>query len=84
MSERPLSLNDQLANAVAAVAVANDRLARTADITAQARREETAALNELNRAQKHFDDLVATVKKSAPHGSDWRRPASFPTNANDL
>jgi len=33
---------------------------------------ETDALNRVNEAQKHFDSLVAQVKKSAPRGSDWR------------
>ena len=29
------------------------------------------ATNELNRAQKEFDTIVAAIKKAAPHGSNW-------------
>jgi hypothetical protein len=72
------SLNTQLANAVAAVAVANDRLAAMRDSLAAAQREETTAINKVNEAQKHFDDLVAMVKKSAPRNTDWRRPVGMP------
>lgn len=74
MTERPQNLNTQLANAVAAVASAQDYLARMRELTASARREETDALNKVNEAQRHFDELVAMVKKSAPRESDWRRP----------
>lgn len=67
------SLNTQLANAVAAVAVANDRLAHMRSLADQARREETTALNNANEAQRHFDELVALVKKSAPRDTGWKR-----------
>lgn len=76
MSEKPESLNTQLANAVAAVAVANDRLVHTSRLTDHARREETFARNKVNEAQKHFDDLVDMVKKSAPRDTDWKRSGS--------
>lgn len=78
MSGQPESLNTQLFNAVAAVAAANDRHARMREMTAQALREETAALNALNEAQARFDGLVAEVKKSAPRDSDWKRPRGVP------
>ena len=39
--------------------------------TADARREETRALNELNEVQREFDQTVNRLKKSAPTGSDW-------------
>ncbi len=71
-----LSLNTQLANAVAAVASAQDYLHRMSDLTAAARRNETDALNKVNEAQRYFDALVAEVKKSAPRDTDWRRPAA--------
>lgn len=76
MSEIPKtpSLNTQLANAVAAVAAAQDYLERMSTLAASARRDETDALNKVNEAQRHFDALVAEVKKSAPRDTDWRRP----------
>ena len=80
MSEIPTSpnLNTQLANAVAAVARAQDHLQLMQDQVARARREECAALNKANDAQRHFDALVALVKKSALKDTDWRRPAGMP------
>lgn len=75
------SLNTQLANAVAECAVANDRLAVMRERLCEARREETEAINKVNEAQKHFDELVALVKKSAPYSTDWRRPKSEPAEA---
>jgi len=67
------SLNNDLANAVAALATANDRL-RTAQARASsARGEETEATNAANEAQKSFDALVTMVKKTAPPGTDWTR-----------
>ena len=76
MSDIPKSpsLNTQLANAVAAVASAQDYLRLKTELTDAARRNETEARNKVNEAQKHFDDLVAMVKKSAPRDTDWRRP----------
>jgi len=68
------SLNTQLANAVAALAVANDRLELMRARTASASREETAARNAVNEAQKSFDELVALVKGLAPQNTDWKRP----------
>lgn len=34
---------------------------------------ETAALNELNKAQAAFDTFLAKMKREAPHKSDWKR-----------
>lgn len=75
------SLNTQLANAVAAVASAQDHLARMRELTQHARSNETQALNKVNDAQRHFDALVAEVKKSAPRETDWRRPVGLPAEA---
>lgn len=69
------SLNTQLSNAVAAVASAQDHLTIMTQRVDAARREETDALNKVNEAQRHFDELVAMVKKSAPRNTEWRRPA---------
>lgn len=74
------SVNTQLANAVAACAVANDHLAVVRDRLAVAQREETYAVNKANEAQKHFDELVALVKKSAPRDTDWKRTAGVPVD----
>lgn len=83
MSEIPKtpSLNTQLANAVAAVASAQDYYRRMHELANQARRDESAALNKVNEAQRHFDALVAEVKKSAPRDTDWRRPIGLPAGA---
>lgn len=78
MSERPASLNTQLADAVAALAVANDNLQQMNFLVDRARREETIARNKVNEAQKHFDNLVAEVKKSAPRDTDWKLPVGVP------
>ena len=81
MSEQKQSLNTQLANAVAAVASAQDYLGRMCELAARARNEETDARNKVNEAQKHFDELVALVKKSAPRNTDWTRPVGVPIDA---
>jgi hypothetical protein len=80
MSDIPKTpaLNTQLADAVAAVASAQDYLRRMEQLTASARRDETDARNRVNEAQRHFDALVAEVKKSAPRDTDWKRPAFNP------
>jgi len=69
------SLDVQLSNAVAALAQAQDYLTRARVQVSRARSEETAAINRVNEAQRHFDALVAEVKKTAPSDTDWRRPA---------
>lgn len=51
MSEQKQSLNTQLANAVVAVASAQDYLGRMCELTARARNEETDARNKVNEAQ---------------------------------
>lgn len=78
------SLNTQLANAVAKVATANDWLTNRIYRTEDARREETLARNAVNEAQKHFDELVAMVKNSAPRDTVWRRPAEVTLPNKDL
>ena len=70
------SLNTQLANAVAAVATAQDYLNRMTMLVETAHRDETNAINKVNEAQKHFDALVAEVQKSAPRGTGWRSKAT--------
>ena len=75
------SLYTQLANAFAAVASAQDHLRNMSDRVAGARSDECAALNKVNEAQRHFDALVAEVKKSAPRDTDWRRPVGRPVEA---
>lgn len=65
------TVNTQLANAAARLHVANERLASASQRTYAARREETAALNEVNEAQKHFEELVAFVRGQAPRDTGW-------------
>lgn len=47
-----------------------DAAAATAEM---ARRDETAALNRLNAAQKGFDAALAEIRKAAPARSDWQQ-----------
>ena len=71
------SLNQQLYNAVAALAVAGDRLRAMREQLDVARRAESAALSAVNEEQQKFDALVAQVKKEAPRDSDWKyRPGA--------
>lgn len=77
----PQSLNTQLANAVASIATQQDYLVQVRALTDQARSREISALNKVNDAQKHFDELVAMVKESAPKDTDWKRPVGLPDNA---
>lgn len=65
------SLNAQLANAVAAIACAQDTLVQMAERTRHAQQAESDARSKVNELQKHFDALVAEVRKSAPLGSSW-------------
>ncbi len=55
------------------VAVATERYKSCLDATATARREETAALNRLNEAQRQLDKIIAQMRKESPRDSDWRR-----------
>lgn len=72
MAEKPL--NSQLYDAVAELATLGDQLHRATRRLDDARREETAAINRVNEAQKKFDELVALTKKTtAPSGTDWAR-----------
>lgn len=65
------TLNTQLANALAAVASAQDYLVRMRAITDSAKRSEIDARDKVNEAQRYFDSLVAQVKKSALQDTDW-------------
>lgn len=67
------SLNTQLANAVAELARAEDYLRRMTAQVAEARSKEANAIDKVNEAQRHFDTLVAQVKKAPPGGTDWYR-----------
>ncbi len=57
---------------------AQERYDDTHNAYEAARSRETDARNELNRAQRTFDDAVAAVKKSAPWNSDWHQAANKP------
>lgn len=45
---------------------------------ASARAAETAALNDLNAAQKALDAALAERRKDAPPNSDWNRTRMLP------
>ena len=57
--------------AAAAVNAATDAYKAAEEAAAMAQNRSCDALNELNRAQKEFDTIVAAIKKAAPHGSNW-------------
>lgn len=61
-----------LAEAHAAVQAATDAYAVAKGNADHARKSETAALNELNNAQKVFDNAVQAERSAAPNQSDWR------------
>lgn len=73
MEDSTESLNTQIANAVADLKLKSETLAHLSDLARRASREEMDAINRINEAQKKFDELVAMVKKSAPHNTDWKR-----------
>lgn len=74
MSEKTLSaLEHELSIATQVLFEATTR-------TESAQRQETDALNRLNEKQREFDAAVASIKKQAPRGTDWKRPAAFPEN----
>lgn len=58
---------------VLAAALNAHRTARTASEAAS--RNETAALNALNAAQKALDDRIQSLRAAAPKGSDWAATA---------
>lgn len=56
---------------------AQDRYNDALNAYVAARSRETDARNELNRAQRAFDDAVVAVKKNAPWNSDWHQTANL-------
>jgi hypothetical protein len=67
------NLQQRLAQAIADLEDLQCNLTARQSEAAQARNRETDALNAVNCAQKHFDALVAEMKKSAPQSTDWKR-----------
>jgi hypothetical protein len=59
------------ARLAAAMSDAANRHNETKNAAIRALSAETSALNDLNTAQKAFDEAVAALKKAAPPGSDW-------------
>lgn len=74
MSE-PTDFSQLLALHAGEVAAATERYKSSLDATATARREETAALNRLNEAQRQLDKIIAQMRKESPRDSDWKEPA---------
>lgn len=63
------SLNQQLYNSVAALAVFRDQLLAKRQRVAECQHEETLALMALNKEQRRFNKLCALVKKTPPPGT---------------
>lgn len=73
-----MSINNDISDAITALAKANEQLSIMAARTAAARTDEGHARNAVNDAQRQFDALVVAVKKSAPSDSDWTRQPGIP------
>ncbi len=63
-----MSLNIDLANALARLAEASDTLRDCTLRVSEARKAETEAVNRINEAQKEVDQLVMALKQQAPNG----------------
>ncbi|MCW5720742.1 MAG: hypothetical protein KIS86_06330 [Devosia sp.] len=63
---------DELNSALTALQSATEAYQSASSRAANARREETDAINALNLAQKKFDDVVLKLKQAAPAHSDWK------------
>jgi len=62
---------DKILEAMKALEGASLLLVDSQKNTAAARSREVEALNRVNEAQKCVDRLIAEMKASAPHQSDW-------------
>ena len=50
---------------------ATEKLNETSELSRQARKQETDAINDLNRIQKEIDDLYKKIRQESPNSSDW-------------
>lgn len=62
------------------VAEAHKRLFQAQLAEGVASRDTTAARNNVNRAQKLFDDAVLRLRSEAPNGTDWKSTKGEPDN----
>lgn len=69
-----MSINREIDAAICELAQATERLNMAAQRQRDASKDETAALNAVNAAQKKLDDLYSTLRGMAPRGTDWGRP----------
>ena len=67
------SLNQLMEESICAFAKAKDDLAIARRRVADERARETYCLNLVNDAQKKLDELITSLKKEAPHDSDWHQ-----------
>lgn len=67
MTDKPASLENLLSRLEEARSAYNAAAARENG----ARREATAALNELNQCMKDVDAAIDRLRKDSPRGSDW-------------
>ena len=68
-----MSQGKEIEQALAELAAAHAALEDAARALQQARSEETACMNRVNKAQKEVDDLIASVKAKAPRDTNWGR-----------
>lgn len=66
-------IQNSLQSALQELDEANKRYEEAKLQESRARSVEVAASNALNEAQRKFDDIVASIKRNAPHGSEWKR-----------
>lgn len=62
---------ETVAQAEEALKLAQDEFTQADNRCRDASRDRTKALNDLNAAQKKFDEAVGEVRKNSPRDSDW-------------
>lgn len=67
-----VTFNQLLNDAIVEIANADENYRVMNRRYQEASKAECAARNRLNNSQKAFDELVASLKKQAPRGSDWK------------
>lgn len=65
------TMQGAMSEAITEVAQYTERLLTLERETSRARNNETDCRNRLNQVQKKVDELIASLKKQAPRGSNW-------------
>lgn len=76
-----MNINEEITSAINDLNEATERLFRASVKSAEARKDEIAATNAVNEAQKNLDCLYAQLRKAAPNGTDWKRQTGEPADA---